>query len=710
MVVTLATALVVFRLFISAKNKDHSAFRWLLTSPLRLSLSAFSLAGVASVYLILRGETRPLFIGTVAAAAVLGGWLTLPPVIRTFRSARGRRPAGERPLRAIPHDDANAYAAEPGAEPSGAVPIHVVPSGPQPSGALPLSRRVPAGRPSRLRPVAWSNPPWLVDVFGGQRTDDHDDGRAGLLAVHILSLLAGGHRVWMADLSEDDLSGMAAVYAAAAGVPVTHHDVLGSVGASPLIADLPNHVYPQIIAKAVGALRRHDDGRVEHLAEMLQDVADRLSPHRTITFGLLVDALFVLSGRSDSRRGLLSADEEHALTWAMDVLVPAGSSRVDDLQLLCGALGPLARADDREHTVSAEPARPISWRPTEGLHVLEVATADEGDPAKDLVDQLVIQRAIWEVGRRWRAALAPDHRPVHGPADVMVLSLGQARVDPAHIKRLRAACQRAGIGLLTFFDDFDDTAKEIYNTRSGLSLFMRLGSGAHAAAEAIGHEHTYQRADIGKELSLTATETDTVGESTQGGTSKTVGSNKSHTWGHDSPINPIPDSVAVARARERATTTTRMTGIERSASQALAWVHGSHEGWHRVYDHRVEAVTLQQLYPHEALAVHSHGIEAMDCNPALALLPFVVEPARRVGDPAPAVGGRRPSSELRTPPPRPRRPAIPGFGQARETLPGPDTDGAGLLDWPQPPVASRRPRPWLRRPSAPSFRGPDGPH
>jgi hypothetical protein len=440
--------------------------------------------------------------------------------------------------------------------------------------------------------------PWRMlerlDVFGGTAY-----GWEALVTAAGASLLGGGARLTVVDLSHDAVAAELAQLAALRGCGVDVVVLPRHMEELDLFAGLrPGEVRDVLVEALHGDEReasheaRSIDGRV--LGELCETLGAPL------TLGRICAALGVLlrHGRSPDGAGELDPDECRRIAnlfgatarASMEPRMVALESRLHGLRRLGRRPGgrPLSAADAQLRVVALDQS---------GSDLVD-------DVLSHLLLQVLIHAARDGNGRR--------------PGGDALLVAGADALRRRHLERLDQLARQRGIRLVYMFRHLRDETVDLLGS-GGAVIFMRLGNAREAmhAAEFIGREHKFVLHQLTRSTgeSVTHTTTDSVTDTT-GTSTSTTRSDLLRTF---LPV-PLTDSYTSGRSGSRA--------WGQSSSLATGTTTGASSGQQRVYELAVEPTTLQTL-PQTAVVFVDHearrGPRARlgDCNPDIVTLPNV---------------------------------------------------------------------------------------
>jgi hypothetical protein len=440
--------------------------------------------------------------------------------------------------------------------------------------------------------------PWRLaqrlDVYGGTAY-----GWEALVTAAGASLLGGGVRLTVVDLSHDAVAAELAQLAALRGYGVDVVVLPEHMQELDLFAGLRPGEVRDVLVEAL-----HGDGReASHEARsidgrVLGELCETLGA--PLTLGRICAALGVLlrHRRSPDGAGELDPDECRRVASlfgataraSLEPRMVALESRLHGLRLLGRRPGgrPLSAADAQLRVVALDEA---------GSDLVD-------DVLAHLLLQVLIHAARDGSGRR--------------PGGDALLVVGADTLRRRHLERLDQLARQRGIRLVYMFRHLRDDAVDLLGG-GGAVIFMRLGNAGEAmrAAEFIGREHRFVLHQLTRSTgeSVIRTTTDSVTD-TLGTSSSTTRTDLLRTL---LPI-PLSDSYTSGRSASRAWGSSR--------SLATGTTTGAASGQQRVYELAIEPTTLQTL-PQTALLFVDHearrGPRARlgDCNPDIVTLPNV---------------------------------------------------------------------------------------
>ncbi|GAA1501115.1 hypothetical protein GCM10009827_009210 [Dactylosporangium maewongense] len=427
-------------------------------------------------------------------------------------------------------------------------------------------------------PVLPEVPPARTDVIGG---DPRRHGWASLLVTLGTSVLAGGERIALMDLTGRDVGGGLEAVARARG-RATHRVDLPGAGVD-LFAGVGEEALLDVVTYTLTG--RDETGDLRH--------------ERALTRDLLRQVLRTLDGPVTLAR-LAAGVQVLRRATAAPVLTPAelrqlaervGEVGDDDwsVRQLRFVAGQLAVLSDGE-TVRVG-SRPL-WADA-ALSV--VATAGGRDDRKDLVDRMLahLAQAAMHRGRRF--------------ADVFVVA-GADRLGAATLEMLSDNARAAGIRLILMIDQPQGDIERTVGT-GGAVCVMKLFNhrDAEVAAAFIGREHRFVVSQVTREV----------------GRAFTDGGGDTFTGATDRASNALPGAV-----RERGATTGLAESRGHTWSGVRSWSStqqvSSASVSSRVYEFLVDPQQLMSLPETSFVLVDNTArgrrVELADGNPGICLL------------------------------------------------------------------------------------------
>jgi hypothetical protein len=365
-------------------------------------------------------------------------------------------------------------------------------------------------------PVHPVSEPTRVDVFGG---DPRRHGWASILVTLGSSVLAGGHRLTVLDLTGQDVGGGLLRVAAAAGLRSREIELDDGTELD-LFDGLPRPEIAECLAYALTGRAEGGDLRQERalVTEVLRHVVDSLDG--TVTFARLAAGVQVL--RQGSPGDALSEDEVSRLAAHVGDLDP-NEWTARQLRFIASQLGVLDRL-----APGTGIQRPL-WT-QDALSV--IATPGGRDDRKELIDRLLValaERGMAGTGRfaTFLAVAGADHLG----ADTLRVLSEQAR--------------HANVRLLLMIDQPQGDLEKTAGTGGAVCIMkMYNHRDASVAAEFIGKGHRFVINQVTRQVGQTFTDgggdsfaaTTGQGSSTKqrrsGGAGRGTGlsDSRGHTW------------------------------------------------------------------------------------------------------------------------------------------------------------------------------------
>jgi hypothetical protein len=401
-------------------------------------------------------------------------------------------------------------------------------------------------------PVHPASEPTRVDIIGG---DPARYGWACLLVMFGTSLLAGGHRLTVLDLTGQEVGGELVRVAAARGMDTrwatlaggSDFDVFAGLSTEE-IADGLAYVLtdrPDATGRTGGGEQLHERALA---VDVLRTVLTALD--RPVTFARLAAGLRVL------RRGM---DTDLLAPQEVDRLV-AGIGDVDQNDWTGRQLRLWAAHLDLLHEVAPGGPRPL-W----SSHAVSLlATPGGKDDRKDLIDRLLLQL----VRHAMRAGA------LHGAHLVVV---GADRLGGTAVRALSEQARAAGVRLVLFLDQPQDDLEKIVGTGGAVCIMkMYNHKDANIAAEFIGKGYKFVVNQLSHQAGRTFSDGggDNFSATTNSGTNSSqsrfksqrgVSDSRGHTWAANrtwSSAENIGTSTTTARVYEFITEPQAILGMD----------------------------------------------------------------------------------------------------------------------------------------------------
>ncbi|MER7733126.1 hypothetical protein ABTX80_19775 [Streptomyces erythrochromogenes] len=430
-----------------------------------------------------------------------------------------------------------------------------------------------------------------IDVVGGT-----GDGWAGLLATFGGPVLAGGQALLVVDLTEQAVAVELAQLAGLRGVPVGYVPFPGAA----LRTDLGDEYTPEDLADSLAAALATmrppgtDTDLVTIDATVIRTVARRLDA--PLTYPRLAAGLAVLLRQDEqhAQEAELAPHEVVRLTEAIDS-VGRGERRQNQLHHVKDQLDSLSEG------VGDYPRdRPAAewWRPGQ---LTVVSTDGLGPLRKDLADRVLFFRVLHALRTR-----------VFPPGTGTLVVAGADHLGRDALEALARQARTAGVRLVLLLEHLREATLQVAGGSGSAIVFMRMGNGeeAKAAAEFIGHRHTF----VVSQLTRQVGETLTTGRGSSYG--EQIGESRTHT------SNSGPNQGS---STSTGTSFSRSWQDSVNASRATSTSDG--ETTARVYEFTVEPTQLQALPPTGIVLVESAAggrrVAFGDCNPAIGAMPRV---------------------------------------------------------------------------------------
>ncbi|WP_432826048.1 hypothetical protein [Dactylosporangium sp. CA-092794] len=300
-----------------------------------------------------------------------------------------------------------------------------------------------------------------VDVFGGV-----PEGWSSLLTTMGASILAGGARVLVADLTGNDVAAHLRYTAGVSACPVDDAVLPEQAAVADFFAGLDAAAVRQILLATARACDPSADPHLhrEVLQTVLNDIEAPYTPRR-VAAALAVLRRLPRSGEDPE----LTGEEVDRLLHDAAIAGDADLGGVRTLHVLVKAIaddGPGGRAGLAD-----------LWR-TPGLTVLRRSAAAV---AQDGFARQAVDNAFVEALRAWLGRT--DVRP----RDVLVIAGGD-RLGLESVEDLNTLARARGVRLVHLIERLRRSAPELLGSSDSASIFMRLGNSAEArvAVEHIG--------------------------------------------------------------------------------------------------------------------------------------------------------------------------------------------------------------------------------
>jgi hypothetical protein len=415
-----------------------------------------------------------------------------------------------------------------------------------------------------------------IDIFGGNLFSWE-----AFLTTFGASMVRESPPVTVIDLSEELVSDELYQLAKGAGFPVDRQVLPGELETTDLFAGMSvDQVVDVLIesfygdAQDANRAERTMDRRILH--SLCQELAPNLSMQR------LCEGLGAMMGEPGAPQALTAEEWDRVATGLFSgSYVQQAHERLRRLEAY---IHPLVGLGSRVAERSAD-AR---------LRCLSVVN-DGPNPFGDLLVDLIVQWTMRQI-----AGNSPDGANV-------VIVVGADHLQGRHLEKLSDLCERRHVRLVYLFRHL--RAQGLQLLGGGAVGFMRLGNHEEAerAANFIGREHKFVVSSLCHSLN--------------GGTTHSTGTNQSESdnSGDNRDARFLVWNPISGYTRSRS----------RNWGQSHQYTHQS--GWgqqtteQRVYEHRVEARSLQDLPDYALLFVESTKdgprLRAIECNPDILSLP-----------------------------------------------------------------------------------------
>jgi len=474
-------------------------------------------------------------------------------------------------------------------------------------------------------------PRWVSTSAGAARADVFGGSLAGwqaLLTTHGTSLLAD-QPLLVVDLTGEIACSELAQTAGAAGVPAVSWLLPSQLAAAGLLATLTPAQLAGALAEAIhagspetgaGAVRadRALDARV--LEQLAESLSGQVTPAR------LAAATRAALGHIAGPDGPLTAAEQGHIAAQ---LFPAAYRRQIEpaLARVEAFLTDLARHAD------PGPAAPAG--PEHAAYLTCLALEPSARTART--------EALAALALQWLTVQVTAGRD---PAPAVIIAGADDLTGP-HLERLADACERRRVPLTLMFRHLRGAGLAMLG--GGAAAFMRLGNHAEAeqAATYIGRHHTFVLSQLTATHGGSRTTTDTHSLAHATGDTISVGW---HTGWNTTSTGLLAGDSSHGRSGGRNRTASR--SVSRTWSDAQSWADGvnwsSADTRQRVYEYTVEPSVLQHLPDQALLLVTSSPqgpvLHAVECDPAIIILPGAATDPGSQGEVPAAFGGRLPAA------------------------------------------------------------------
>jgi hypothetical protein len=432
--------------------------------------------------------------------------------------------------------------------------------------------------------------PWsVIPVFGGTRI-----GWEALLATLGSSLLASGHNLIVANISEWQVTASLAELASVRGFSVGRATISARESSLDLFEGLGSE---ELISMVLNALATEDPSahRREHMEDraLLRAIAVKLKPH--VNLGRLRSALRILLREPplNEEDAELSDEEFNALTEMFGQEIRTGTDLLGRSYQLEHALQELSFFARLPVSASGAGGAMTPAAGTAGqvpqLLVYDVAH-DLDMHEHDLGADLLVQRLLRQLA---------DMGASSGAGEVLVIA-GADRLYQRTLDRLLALAETRHLQVLLMFNRLRDHALDALGA-SDTCVFMRLSDYREAthAAEQVGRSHKFVLSQI------TRTRGVAYDEGTSRSTGREQGRSTSSTFGGQFSVS---HSANVGVSQSEGTSTSRNVSTSDSESSQ------------RVYEFELEPKQVQALPPTAMFLVEqARGTSALaDCDPTIA--------------------------------------------------------------------------------------------
>lgn len=436
---------------------------------------------------------------------------------------------------------------------------------------------------------------WRVDVVGGDR-----EGQDVLLAVLGASLIGGGDRITLVDLTGGRVGATLTAIVGDAALVVETSDLLS--GEIDPLRELHPADFVEIVAAAVHPASRDPEqrDRRDRVAALVAAVVDGLAGPPTTRS--LVDGLRVLN-RTYRGGGLADHEVDVLSDRAHDVVV--GERMADELRGLLARLEPLS-------AVAGERALGLLGTADLGIVTSPGPQTRLGGVLAELLATrlgVAITDTAWDPTR---------------PRTIVVT--GADQLSKPVLDELGRRCQDARIRMVLLFEELRDDSLALFGGQGAATIVMQLGhhEQAEAAARSIGREHRFTLSQLSRQTGTTVT--------TGGGVSTAQGENDNRTQGQSQGGSRQGLQGGSNWSQQESVTIGHSTTRTQSSSWSRAESHNDGHVVARSYDFAVEPNQLQELDTFAFILVDRtdgvRRVRAGIADPRITELPLVAAAPR----------------------------------------------------------------------------------
>jgi hypothetical protein len=329
-------------------------------------------------------------------------------------------------------------------------------------------------------PVPFSGTARMVCVFGGT-----DISWIAALSTLGASLLGGGARIMIGDLSRRRTTDVLRDLCSRAGRPLVRVTLPGSEGTEDIFADLSWNDLSTVLAEVLHAAQGDADiSRRERQEDraVIREVAACLEPDGPVSVARLREALLVVQGADVPVGGSVAADEYDRLSRLYNDVQRQHGGVLERITRIERALRDFEVLDGSGREGAGHgpaPERAVPQRVESSLRIIEVDKKSDDLDSDRLVD-LLFQLLLRHV-RRGSAQ-----------ADVLIV-LGADRIRRGALESLMSSAESERMRVLLFFEHLRDDAVELIGGGGAAAAFFALGNHREAteASEFIGASYKW---------------------------------------------------------------------------------------------------------------------------------------------------------------------------------------------------------------------------
>ena len=345
-------------------------------------------------------------------------------------------------------------------------------------------------------PVPFSGTARMVCVFGGT-----DISWTAALSTLGASLLGGGARIMIGDLSRRRTTGVLRDLCSHAGRPLARVTLPGSEGTEDIFAGLSWPDLSTVLAEVLHAAQGDADvSRRERQEDraVMREVAACLEPDGPVSVARLREALLVVQGADVPVGGSVAADEYDRLSRLYNDVQRQHGGVLERITRIERALRDFEVLDGSGRESAGQgpaPERVLPPRGESSLRIIEVDKQSDDLDSDRLVD-LLFQLLLRHV------------RKGSAQADVLIV-LGADRLRRGALESLMSSAESERIRVLLFFEHLREDAVELIGGGGAVAAFFALGNHREAkeASEFIGASYKWVESQHTKSAgeSLTST-------------------------------------------------------------------------------------------------------------------------------------------------------------------------------------------------------------